>query len=155
MTRPIFALIALAAIGAAFARPAPAGDDAGRLIAAAQKNGLTPIGRETQSNALSIFRFSAPGCAEIEILPVSALLQETALLKRIGGPGDGRTLIYLKERWPLAEARPAALRLVAQQILQIGRLSPQPRIGTMLYLVAAEGCAAPMRADWSGFWDDI
>lgn len=155
MTRfwPIFILIAAAATGAAFARPAPRDAGADRLIAVAQRNGFVLTRHETQGNALSIFTFSSPGCRAMKILPVSVLLQETALLKGIGAADDDRVFVYMQDRWALANSRPAAGALVWQQFVQMVRLRPRPAIDTMLYLVMPKNCRG--QAGWSEFWDDI
>lgn len=148
----IFVLIAIAAAGAALARaPAPTPQDDLVHLERLLTHKAYAVNRvEAVGDALIIVHFSSRDCRDMKVMPVSVILQESALLQQIGAPGDTRYFVYRGQHWRTSAQPPVALAHVGQQFLDIARLTPRPAMDTMLYFVVPKGCAAPL--DWSAFW---
>jgi hypothetical protein len=154
----IFAAIGLCAIGAALAQPEPLSPQAQRMRiqAAMESRGYAPSGRADIGKAVTIMKFSSPGCDGVRVLPVSVLFQETALLRQAESAGDQRTFIYRdgiyrNGAWKDAARGSVALAHLSEQFLQMVRVTPDPAIDTMLYVVAPGKCG-PTAIDWAPFW---
>ena len=147
---PIFALLAIAAAGAALARPpAPTPkEDIVRLQQLLARKAYAVDRVEWVGDALTIIHFFSRDCRDIKVMPVSVILQENALLKQVAG--DDRYFVYQEQHWRTSAQPPVALAHVAQQFLDIARLTPRPATDTMLYFVAPKHCRVPL--DWSRFW---
>jgi hypothetical protein len=149
----IFAAIGLCAIGAALAQPEPLSPQAqrDRIQAAMESRGYAPSGRADIGKAVTVMKFSLPGCDGVRVLPVSVSFQETALLRQAESAGDQRTFIYRDGVWKDAARGSVALAHLSEQFRQMIRAVPDPAIDTMLYVVAPATCG-PVVIDWAPFW---
>ena len=151
----LFAFFACAGVAVAFCGPnAQASLDVPeRLRQTGAVNGYELVGHETGNSALSIFSFSSKTCQNIKIMPVSVVLQEKAMLERVGLAGDRRELVYLHDRWSVARFSSAAWPHLYQRMLQMVRARPLAEIQSMLYIITPQQCGQMRQADWSGFWN--
>jgi len=148
----VFALMAIAAAGSALARaPAPTPkEDIVRLRQLLKHRDYDVNQVEWMGDALTIIHFSSGACRDMKVMPVSVVLQESALLKQVGAPADTRYFLYRDHIWRMSQQPPVALPHVAQQFLKIGHLRPRPALDTMLFFVLPKTCRVSQ--DWSEFW---
>jgi hypothetical protein len=149
----IFAAIGLCAIGAAVSQPEPLSPQAQRMRiqAAMESRGYVASGRADIGKAVTIMKFSSPDCDGVRVLPVSVSFQETALLRQAESADDARTFIYRDGAWKDAARGSVALAHLSEQFRQMVRVTPDPAIDTMLYVVAPRKCG-PTSIDWAPFW---
>ena len=151
MRSAVFIAMGLVAVGVGLFEPTPLSAQAQRASIAATmaRHGFFPSGQNEIGNALTITQFSSPGCDRVQVLPVSMLFQEAALLR--SGPHDQRFFVYRDRSWSGSDPGRAALLHVAERFRQMVRLEQNPAMDTMLYIVSPRACGRLPR-DWSGFW---
>jgi hypothetical protein len=146
----LFALIAIAAAGSALAR-APAAtpkDDIDRLQQLLARKGYSVDRVEWVGDALTVIHFSSGDCRDMKVMPVSVILQESALLKNVSG--EDRYFVYQQQVWKTSVKPPVELPYIKRQLLEIAHRKPQPATDTMLYFAIPQHCRAPL--DWAQFW---